>query len=110
MLDGFKKLKKGIYYVIKETMRKFLGLLIMCLIGGMFILAQEKIEKIEIIGNDRVSSETILYYLTVKEGDYFNFSQLRQDFRVLWSTGFFSYLKMEDEDGVNGKILSLIHI
>jgi len=101
-------LKKGIYYGINETMRKIISLLFIFLMGGIFVFAQERIEKIKIVGNDRISSETILYYLTVKEGDYFNVSQLRQDFRILWSTGFFSYLKMEEEDGNYGKIVKII--
>ena len=72
-----------------------------------WIFAQERVEKIEIIGNDRVSRETILYYLSSKEGDYYNDEVLRRDFQVLWSLGFFSDIRMEKEDGSAGKIIKI---
>jgi outer membrane protein insertion porin family len=72
------------------------------------LMGQEIVEKIEIEGNDRVSRETILYYLSSKEGGYFDQEQLRRDFKILWSTGFFSNIKMEDTPGESGKILKII--
>ncbi len=72
------------------------------------VWAQERVEKIEIIGNERVTRETILYYLQSREGDYYSDELLRKDFRVLWSTGFFSNLRIEEEDGTRGKIVKII--
>ncbi|MBN2408877.1 MAG: outer membrane protein assembly factor BamA, partial [Candidatus Aminicenantes bacterium] len=69
--------------------------------------AQDRIEKIDIIGNERVTSDTIRYYLTAREGDYFNEDSLRQDFRVLWSTGFFSDLRIEEKNGASGKVVKI---
>jgi outer membrane protein insertion porin family len=75
----------------------FLGVLPSLLSG------QEIVEKIEISGNERVTRETILYYLTAKEGDGYDEAALRRDFRVLWSTGFFSNIRIEAEEGDKGK-------
>jgi len=33
--------------------------------------SQELIEKLEIVGNDRVSPETVNYYIATREGDYY---------------------------------------
>lgn len=74
----------------------------------LFAFGQEVIEKIEIVGNDRVTRDTILYYLSSDEGDYFDQNLLRRDFKVLWSTGFFSDLKIEEEQGTSGKIVKII--
>ena len=79
---------------------------------GLFALpallaAQEIVEKIEIVGNDRVTTETVLYYLSVREGDFYNADQFRRDFRVLWSTGFFSDIKFEESRGTRGVILKI---
>jgi outer membrane protein insertion porin family len=71
------------------------------------LFAQEIVEKIEVVGNDRLTRETILYYISTREGDYYNEDQVRRDFRVLWSTGFFSDLKIEDFPGTRGKILRI---
>jgi outer membrane protein insertion porin family len=81
------------------------GLLALCLSLPLF--GQENIEKIEIVGNDRVSQETILYYISAREGDPLDENQLRRDFRVLWTTGFFSDLKLERLPVARGVIVRL---
>ena len=48
-----------------------------------------------------------MYYLQVREGDPYNEDLLRKDFRVLWSTGFFADIKMEQEAGTRGKIIRI---
>jgi outer membrane protein insertion porin family len=94
-----------IWYKDKE-MKKLVWLLIPLFLP-LALAGQERIEKIEIVGNDRVTRETILYYLTSREGDYFNEDSLRRDFRVLWSTGFFSNLRIEGEAGSGGKVVKI---
>jgi outer membrane protein insertion porin family len=74
----------------------------------LFLMGQEVLEKIEIEGNDRVTKETILYYLSSREGDYYSEDLLQRDFRVLWSTGFFSNIKFERSVGSQGKIVKII--
>jgi len=73
----------------------------------LFLFSQERVERIDVIGNERVTQDTILYYMSIKVGDYFSEELLRNDFRVLWSTGFFSNLKIEEEDGSAGKIVKI---
>jgi len=80
-------------------------LMIILLAGALS--AQEVVEKIEVVGNNRISKDTIAYYLTCREGDYYNEALLKKDFRVLWSTGFFSNLKIEEEDGQKGKVIKI---
>ena len=73
----------------------------------LVLFGQELIEKIEIAGNERVTQETILYYLQSREGGYFDQELLRRDFRVLWATGFFADIKIEERDGTRGKIVKI---
>ncbi len=70
-------------------------------------LAQEMIERIDIVGNDRVTRDTIMYYLSSREGDYYKVEDLKKDFRVLWSTGFFANVKIEELTGTKGKIIRI---
>ena len=70
--------------------------------------SQELIEKLEIVGNDRVSQETVQYYMTAREGDYYKEDILKKDLRVLWSTGFFADIRVEEADGAKGKIVRFI--
>ncbi len=71
------------------------------------LAAQEIIERIEVYGNERISRETIIYYLSSREGDYYNEALLKRDFKVLWSTGFFANLRIEEENGARGKIVKI---
>jgi outer membrane protein insertion porin family len=88
-------------------MKKLLPLLIfLCL--PLFLHGQDTIERIEIIGNEHITRETVLYYIQSSEGNLYNEEMLRRDFRSLWSTGFFSNIKMENEDGGGGKIVRII--
>ncbi|MBN1272158.1 MAG: outer membrane protein assembly factor BamA [Candidatus Aminicenantes bacterium] len=88
-------------------MRKYI-LIAAFILFPMSLLGQEMIERLEIEGNDRVSKETILYYVAAREGDYYNPGILRNDFQTLWSTGFFSNIRIEKEEGQNGKIVRFI--
>jgi len=83
------------------------GLILLLLLVPGILYAQEMIEKIEVIGNDRISRETIVYYLSSREGDYYNEMLLKKDFQVLWTTGFFAGLRIEEEDGQRGKIIKI---
>ena len=54
--------------------------------------AQEMIERIDIVGNERVTRETVMYYLTAREGDYYSDELLKKDFRGPLVDGiFFEY-------------------
>ncbi len=88
-------------------MKKVLPLLILlCL--PLFLQGQETIERIEIIGNEHITRETVLYYIQSSEGNLYSEEMLKRDFKNLWSTGFFSNIKMENEDGRGGKIVRII--
>lgn len=83
----------------------FIALIVCCSVS---LFGQEVIEKIEIEGNERVTRETILYYISLREADFYNKDLLIRDFKVLWATGFFSNIKIVSEDGTQGKIVRII--
>ena len=91
----------------KEIVMKKLSFALILLCLPLFAFGQETVEQILIIGNERVTDETIIYYLSSREGDYFNRDLLKRDFKVLWATGFFSNILIEEEDGTRGKIVKI---
>ncbi len=91
----------------KETIMKRIALAIILLCVPLFVFGQEMVEQIVIVGNERVTDDTIIYYLSSREGDYFNRDLLRRDFKVLWATGFFSNIIIEEEQGTKGKIIKI---
>ena len=92
------------WYKMKRSI--FIIVLIVCFSLSLF--GQDVIERIEIEGNERVTTETILYYISLREADFYNKDLLIRDFKVLWSTGFFSNIKILSEDGTQGKIVRII--
>jgi outer membrane protein insertion porin family len=90
----------------ERVMKKLIFVLILSLLP-LFVFGQNTVEKIEIVGNDRVTNETIMYYLSSREGEYFNENLLKRDFKVLWSTGFFANIKIEQDQGNNGMIIRI---
>ena len=77
------------------------------LIFPLILFGQDTIEKIEISGNVRIPGQTILHYLYMREGKTFDKNMLQKDFEALWSTGFFSDIKIEERQGEHGRILKI---
>jgi outer membrane protein insertion porin family len=100
------EIKRLICYKEREMKKILLCFVILCV--APYLFGQEMVEKIEIVGNERVTRDTVLYYLSSKEGGYYSEELLRRDFKVLWSTGFFSNIRIEKEDGTKGKIVKII--
>jgi outer membrane protein insertion porin family len=87
-------------------MRKLI-IIFLAALFPLVLYGQEVIEKIEIIGNETVTKDTVLYYLTFDEGDYFSRAAIRDDFKILWATGYFSDIKVEIEEGEEGKVIKV---
>jgi len=66
------------------------------------------IERIEILNNQFLQRETLLYYVSSKPGDPYDERKLKEDFKRLWDTGFLDDLRIEAVDGPRGKIVSFV--
>lgn len=63
------------------------------------------VEGVEILNNQFLKRETLLYYISTKAGDRYDETRLKDDFRRLWDTGFLDDLVLESVDGQRGKIV-----
>jgi outer membrane protein insertion porin family len=63
------------------------------------------VERVEILRNQFLQKETLLYYVSTKPGDRYDERRLRDDFRRLWDTGFLDDLVLDVQDGPKGKIV-----
>ncbi|MCK5056702.1 MAG: outer membrane protein assembly factor BamA, partial [Candidatus Aminicenantes bacterium] len=88
-------------------MKKLLFSALILFIFSLF-LSSAIIEKIVLEGNEKVSKDTILFYMKSTENGDFSQDKLRQDFKTLWNTGFFEDIVLEAEDGQRGKIVKII--
>jgi outer membrane protein insertion porin family len=63
------------------------------------------VERVDILNNQFVQKETLLFYISTKPGDRYDERRLKDDFRRLWETGFLEDLVLEAVDGPKGKIV-----
>ena len=63
------------------------------------------VERIEILNNQYLQKETLLFYISTKPGDVYDERKLREDFKRLWDTGFLDDLQIEVVDGPGGKVV-----
>ena len=63
------------------------------------------IEAVEVRGNRRIPSETIRYNLQTRPGELVQLGVIQRDIRVLYGLGYFQDIRVDEEDGENGKIV-----
>ncbi len=60
------------------------------------------VEAIEVVNNQFLQTDTLLFYIQTKPGDRYDVRKLREDFRRLWDTGFLDDLQIDVVDGASG--------
>lgn len=88
-------------------MLKKLPWLLVLLLAVQF-LGAEVIEEIQIEGNKKVSRETVQFYIKSRVNGIYDEEKLKEDFKILWETGFFENIRIESDNGGNGKIVRFI--
>ena len=66
-----------------------------------------QVESIDVNGNQRIEKEAILAVMRTQKGDRLDYEQLDKDLRDIYKMGFFKDVKIETEDGLKGKIVTL---
>ncbi|MCI0412515.1 outer membrane protein assembly factor BamA [bacterium] len=72
------------------------------LLSAAFGQDNNTVSSVRIEGNQRIATETYLYYISVKAGDPYDEGAVQSDFRRLWQTGFLDDLKVETETTPKG--------
>ena len=84
---------------IKSMMFKILCLIIILLLKTTFVLS-DVINEINIKGNDRVSTSTILNFTELKKGDDVDNNRLNQSLKKLYETNFFEDVNLTINDNI----------
>ncbi len=90
--------------------RMLVGAVVACLLLPPGSLpAQEApppiVERVEILNNRYLQSETLLFYISTKAGDPYDPERLKKDFHRLWDTGFLDDLAIDVVDGTQGVVV-----
>lgn len=76
----------------------------------LFAKENERILKIEIVGNERVDKGVILNAIKTKENDLYDLEKLREDLKNIYKTGFFSDVQIDVKDVEGGKVVTFVVI
>ena len=72
---------------------------------GLEAPVPDVIEAVDVRGNRRIPSETIRYNLQSRPGQPIELGVIQRDIRALYALGYFQDIRVDEEDGENGKIL-----
>ena len=75
---------------------------------GKAAQAGDFIEDIEFRGARRIPRDSLSARIFSKPGDTYDPEALRRDFMVLWNSGYFDDLRLEVEDGEQGKLVRFV--
>jgi len=72
---------------------------------SLSLFGQEKIKEIRLAGNRRIETDAIMRYIRTKPGDDYVPKSLSDDLKSVYSMGYFEDIRIEYEDGADGKII-----
>jgi outer membrane protein insertion porin family len=70
------------------------------------LFTRERVARIEIQGNRRIGSDAILRVIQTRRGDVFLARSLSEDLRSVYQMGYFDDIRIEAEDGPDGKVVT----
>jgi len=72
---------------------------------GLKIFKREKVAGVRVEGNQRIEADAILKIIKTKPGDVYLAKSLSEDLKSVYAMGYFDDIRIEAEDGPQGKII-----
>ena len=72
--------------------------------------AQDKIARVEIVGNERVDKGFIANTIRTKENEPLDYDKIREDMKSIYKTGFFSDVQIDVKETPEGKLVTFVVI
>ncbi|MFW6242507.1 MAG: POTRA domain-containing protein, partial [Thermodesulfobacteriota bacterium] len=72
------------------------------------LFTRERVARVEVQGNRRIGADAILRVIETRRGDVFLARSLSEDLRSVYEMGFFDDIRIEAQDGPEGKIITFV--
>jgi len=69
------------------------------------LFKRERVVSVKVVGNDRIEVDAISQNIKTKPGDIFLAKSLSEDLKAVYAMGYFEDIRIESEDGPNGKMI-----
>lgn len=89
-------------------MKKFLTTFMLSVLFCGASLYAQRIQEVEVRGNERLSREAVLQYVSSQEGSEFSRPKVRQDLRALYNSGLFADIRIDVEEAPSGLKLVVV--
>ena len=107
MIETFGEAPPNIFFVEGKSIETLLGTVKELTDKiGMKIFKREKVAEVLIKGNKRIESDAILKIIKTAPGDIMLAKSLSDDLKTVYSMGYFDDIRIEAEDGTDGKIIT----
>lgn len=91
--------------------RAFIAILLFLSVTPLFAASpQERIARVEIVGNERIDKGFIANAIRTRENEVFDYEKIREDMKNVYKTGFFSDVQIDVKDGPDGKVVTFVVI
>jgi outer membrane protein insertion porin family len=82
-----------------------------CIYSGLSLAAEnEKVAKVEVIGNERIDRGVVFNAVKTKEGEVYDAAKVGEDLKNIYKTGFFSDVMADVKDTEKGKVVTFVVI
>lgn len=88
--------------------------LVFCLVfwslfaGLVFAAENDRVSKVDVIGNERLDKGVVLNAAKTKEGDVYDPAKVGEDIKSIYKTGFFSDVMVDVKDAAKGKVVTFV--
>jgi outer membrane protein insertion porin family len=107
MIETFVEAPPNIFFVEGKSIETLLGIVKELADKiGMKIFKREKVAEVRIKDNKRIESDAILKLIKTAPGDIMLAQSLSDDLKAVYSMGYFDDIRIEAEDGTDGKIIT----
>src|SRR5208337_4263677 len=91
-------------------MRKLAFLLVFCCIfcGPLYAAENDKVAKVETLGNERIDKGVVYNAAKTKEGDLYDPAKISEDLKNIYKTGYFSDVMVDVKDTDKGKAVTFV--
>jgi len=69
------------------------------------LFKRERVASVKVVGNDRIEVDAISQNIKTQPGDIFLAKSLSEDLKAVYAMGYFEDIRIESEDGPNGKVI-----
>jgi outer membrane protein insertion porin family len=82
-----------------------------CVYSGLLLAAEnEKVAKVEVIGNERIDRGVVFNAVKTREGEVYDAAKVGEDLKNIYKTGFFSDVMVDVKDTEKGKVVTFVVI